>query len=155
MGNNNVYCVDTSAFIDFHRGRYRRTVFPSIWGKFEKLIGENRIYAPRQVLVELNQSDDELSDWTKKYNHIFVDLTSDEQLEAAKLIRNDFGHLISDDYTREIADPYVIALAKTRNYEVLTSEGKTHGKIQGICKKLNIKSWYPIDFFEKENWVFR
>ncbi len=57
------FCIDTCALIDLWRRYYPPDVFPGLWADIEKLIGQGRLIAPREVLEELRGVDDEMLEW--------------------------------------------------------------------------------------------
>ena len=66
------YCLDTSALIELWRGDYDRNVFRKAWSAFNQAIDDGLIVAPREVLREIEQGDDDLAVWTKDKISIFI-----------------------------------------------------------------------------------
>lgn len=56
-----VYCIDTSALIDLNR-MYSRDIFPTLWRRLGDLVKSGRLFAPLEVLREVEKGDDELVD---------------------------------------------------------------------------------------------
>jgi hypothetical protein len=149
------YCIDTSALIDLWRRYYPPDIFQSLWKDIEKLIYQGFIIAPQEVLKEIIKQDDELLEWAKRNRRMFEDLDED-QLKEVKIIGKDFPNFI--DPNKEIdADPFLVALAKTKEWTIITSEKPNPGgrpKIPDVCKKYNVKCLSLIEFFREKAWKY-
>jgi len=84
-------------------------IYQTPWKKLENLIKKNRLFAPKEVLNEINQYDDTLAAWAKKHADMFKEETA-EQIRIVKEILKTYPSLIKKD-KRYSADPWVIALA--------------------------------------------
>lgn len=107
-----VYCVDTSALVTIQR-IYRLSKLEGIWEFLDELSRNGRLAAPKQVLAELEEGqDDEICQWAKSHASVFRQLTP-EQWQAGKDIANDpkFKGFIDPEKEVPDADPFVIALA--------------------------------------------
>ena len=170
MDTSKKYCIDSSALIDFHRGRYPRDIFETIWEKIETIIDEDRLFAPRHVYIELKQKVeetdktkvDELWNWAKSHKEIFLDPEKEEQLLAGELINKYYQKNELDKLKRmgkEEADPFIVSIAKLRNLSVVTSEGMGYQtkkkKIPEMCRKQNVECLLPVELFKNEGWKFR
>lgn len=161
-----IYCIDTSALIDLKQ-LYPSDVFSTLWKKLDELVKQGRLIAPREVLKEIEEKDDELLRWVKKHKKMFKKLNQ-QQVEVVKEIQQRFPTLV--DPAKEIpdADPFVIALAiaeskKTKEllfkdqYIVITQEKPSRGgkpKIPDVCQHYRI-AWMPVgELFKKEQWRF-
>ncbi|HCV43168.1 MAG TPA: DUF4411 domain-containing protein [Bacteroidetes bacterium] len=118
---NYSYCIDTNALVDLWRRVYPVDVFPSLWKNIEGLIESGKLIAPREVLNELEQIDDDLSKWARKHRTMFVPPDQD-QLDQVKDILRQYPTLIEANKTIPDADPFVIALGKTEPAVVVTNE---------------------------------
>jgi len=67
----NCYISDTSSLVKLNRNN-PLDVFPSIWKNLETLASNNRLIAPKEVLNEINQNDDQLSKWAKNQKKMFI-----------------------------------------------------------------------------------
>ena len=54
------YSIDTSALVDGRRRYYPPTVFPGLWENIEELIDAGGLFAPEEVLGDLQRQDDEI-----------------------------------------------------------------------------------------------
>ena len=121
--------------------------------------------APREVLNEIMQGDDQLAKWAKNHNKMFVEPT-EKQIEIVKDILKEFPALIKQNRKYD-ADPWVIALAvelATSSQQTLThikrvvvTEEKLRGeqiKIPLVCQKYKIDTIDILDLFRIEGWKF-
>lgn len=147
-----IYSIDTGALIDLER-LYSHETFPSVWNRFESIVTEGRVVAARAVRGELEFQKDYIWRWSKAYL-VFND-PDKEQLEVVSNIVNNFPGLVPLSKTSDVADPFVIALAKVKNHTVITTEipDPNKHKIPGVCDDLDVP-WVNLQrFFKTENWV--
>ena len=154
------YCIDTSALVDLWRRRYPPDVFPSLWKKIEDLLSQGRLIAPREVLKDLEKyfdENDELLKWTKKHKGFFEDFDEEQQKQVKNILAK-FNNLIDEKKTTSESDPFVIALAITKGWKVITSEKPTSPggkpKIPDVCDKYGIKCIPLLEFFREQKWYF-
>lgn len=150
------YCIDTSALIDAWRVNYRPEVFPTLWTEdLANLISEGFLVAPQQVFEELKQGDDELFEWAKTHKEMFKDL-DEEQVNLVRQIESKFRDLVDFNKSTADADPFIIALAKSRGLTVITSEKSNPNKprIPDVCKEYEVKCLTVIEFFMEKEWKF-
>ncbi len=157
-----LYCIDTSALIDLRR-RYPPKVFGALWVEIEALITAGRLIAPREVLRELERGDDYMFKWAKRHGAMFVDLDANQQ-QLLREILVAFPKWIDLDTDRPVADPMLIALARTRSLAdgaatriVISHEvpgGKGATKIPNVCQQYGIPHIQLVDMFDREGWSF-
>lgn len=159
------YCIDTSAVIDLWRRVYAPDVFPSVWKEIENLISQGYLIAPREVLNELERyfdKNDELLKWAKKHKRMFKDL-DDAQLQQVQNILKEFQRFVDETKETPEADPFVIALAMSKRWTVITSEQPANlnanpgarPKIPNVCEHYNVKCIYQLlEFFRERKWKF-
>lgn len=80
-----VHCIDTSALIDVRR-HYPNGAF-GVWPAIERLIADDRLFAPVQVLDELLQFDDELRPWLRRHRAMFRSATPEVVRTIAEMQR--------------------------------------------------------------------
>jgi protein associated with RNAse G/E len=161
---SNCYVIDTSSLIELNRHN-PIDVFPTIWDKLKDLVDKDRLIAPREVLNEIIQNDDQLSKWAKNQKKMFKEPTP-KQIEIVKDILRKYPSLINTD-GKYSADPWVIALAielatnpqKTiiTIKRIVVSEEKLRGnkvKIPLICNEYKIENMDIITMFRTEGWKF-
>jgi hypothetical protein len=150
------YVIDTGALIDLWRRRYPRDVFPTLWDNVDRMIQDGEIIAPQEVLHELEKQRDDLCAWAKKQK-IFFSLDA-EQLKWVKDIMSRFPSLIDPRSTDPDADPFVIALAISKGWSVISSENRAGRgqwmKIPDVCDHYGLKCLPLLDFFREKQWNF-
>ncbi len=162
--NPNHYIIDSCSLMELKR-KNPFDVYPTVWEKIESLINRGLLLAPREVLNEIMEGDDQLAEWAKKHNKMFVEPT-EKQIEIVKDILKEFPALIKQNRKYD-ADPWVIALAvemATSLQQTLTpikrivfTEEKLRGeqiKIPYVCQKYNIEAIDILDMFRIEGWKF-
>jgi hypothetical protein len=150
------YCIDTSALIDLWRRLYPPDIFPSLWKEIDKLYAQGELIAPREVLKELEQKDDELLKWASKHRKMFKKLDYD-QVNKVRNILSRFQNLVDVNKTIPEADPFVIALALSKGWTLITSEklgSSGHPKIPDVCTHYGVKCINLIEFFREQKWEF-
>ena len=163
MTSNN-YIIDSSSLIELNRHN-PIDVFPSVWKNMESLIGKGTLVAPKEVLNEITEKDDQLAKWAKEQTGFFLDPT-EKQIEILKDILKSYPSMVREDRKYD-ADPWVIALAKemTTNTQqtliqikrIVVTEEKLRGekiRIPFVCQKYNIDSIDIIEMFRIEGWKF-
>ncbi len=152
------YCIDTCALIDLWRRHYPPDVFPGLWEDIERLVNQGRLIAPREVLEELRGVDDEILEWAKRHGKMFLALDED-QLREVTTILEDFPRLIDPNKETPEADPFLIALAGTRKWTVVTSERARTSpdgrpKVPDVCKSRGVECISLIEFFREHGWKY-
>jgi len=127
------------------------------------LIEAGRLFAPREVLRELEKKDDEILAWAKNFPLIFIEPDA-QQLQLVKDILAKHAGLIDPNKYIPDADPFVIALALSRRQglfpsdcQVVTEEklaGPGGLKIPNVCAAYNVPCIRLVNVFELEGWVF-
>jgi len=158
------YIIDTSSLIELNKHN-PMDVYPGIWERMEQLINDNRLIAPKEVLNEIKQIDDDLSDWSKMQRKMFIEPTN-RQIEIVRNILEIYPSLMDIDRKYD-ADPWVIALAieLIRNPQqrlfpikgVVVTEEKLRGnriRIPFVCKKYAVEFMDIIGMFRAEGWKF-
>lgn len=161
---SNCYIIDTSSLVKLNREN-PLDVYPSVWQKLESLITADRLIAPKEVLNEISQNDDQLTKWIKKQKKMFKEPTQ-KQIESVQQILKDHPALIDVDRKFD-ADPWVIALAvemATSTQQTLfqikrivITEEKLRGdreNIPFVSSKLSIEAIDIITMFRAEGWKF-
>ncbi len=152
-----VYCVDTSALIDLPR-HYPQASFDAVWTSLELLIADKRLIAPREVLKELSKKDDAVHRWAKKNSSMFLDLDGPQQALLSQIM-SDFQNWVDLAATSPVADPFVIALARTGGSSRCVVSHENPGgpgavKIPNVCQHYNVDHIRLVDVFVKEGWRF-
>ena len=161
---SNYYIIDSSSLIELNRHN-PIDVFPTVWQKIESLISKGFLIAPKEVLYEIIERDDQLAKWAKNQDKLFREPTQ-KQIEILKEILKEYPSIVKEDRKHD-ADPWVIALAvematssqKTLKLikRIVVTEEKLRGnkvKIPFVCQKYNIEAIDIIDLFRIEGWKF-
>jgi len=166
MSDRNYYVIDTSSLIDLNY-RYPVDVFPGIWKNLEKLIANELLLSPKEVLKEIK--DESLKEWTKKQKKLFREL-DELQVQIVQEILKKYPSLAKPDKDGPQADPFVIALAvslekdpqktliKTIKKRIIVTEERLKGskeKIPFVCKDYDIDCINVIELFRTEGWKFQ
>ena len=161
---SNHYIIDSSSLIELNRHN-PIDVFPTVWQKIESLINNGLLMAPKEVLYEIIERDDQLAKWAKKQRNLFKDPTP-KQIEILKDILKNYPAIVREDRKYD-ADVWVIALAiematclqrtLTSIKRIVVTEEKLRGNkinIPLVCQKYNIEVIDIIDMFRMERWKF-
>ncbi|MEA1994201.1 MAG: DUF4411 family protein [Euryarchaeota archaeon] len=159
-----LYIIDTSSLIELNKHN-PMDIYPGVWKKMEGLVQSNLLFAPKEVLNEITQIDDPLSEWVKDHNQMFVEPT-EIQIKIVKEILKKYPSLIELDRKYD-ADPWVIALAIEMNRSeqstlveikrIVVTEEKIRGnkvKIPFVCKEFAVETIDILDMFRMEEWKF-
>jgi len=159
------YVIDTNSLIDLYRRHYSRDRFPTLWEKFEALISQGLVISSLQVFKEIEQKDDELLKWTKANKGMFKDLDTTQEKYMRRIMSEPIPGfnlgLVNIRKLKSAADPFVIALAKSKGWTVITSEKPVtpnptaRPSIPNVCKYYDLKC-IPLhpNFFEEQDWRF-
>jgi len=159
---SNCYIIDSSSLIGLNKGN-PIDVYPSVWQKLESLINRGSLLAPKEVLFEIMDGDDQLASWAKHHRKLFVEPTP-KQLEILKSILKDYPSLVKE-HRKHDADAWVIALTIEMAAQkslltikrIVVTEEKLRGnqvKIPFVCQKYSIEAIDIIDMFRLEGWKF-
>lgn len=151
--------VDTSSLIDLQEN-YPSTTFPNVWGNFESLVHNRRIVAPIEVFKEVSPANTLLHRWCKNNKGIFRTNNKTILGFVSEIMKN-FPNLVDSTKMGPVADPFIIALARSlasnlAGYEsiIITQERNRPNKIPTVANSYNIRSMDLIDFFNNEGWHF-
>ena len=152
-----VYCIDTSALIAAWQERYPPENFPRVWERFDDLIECGRMVSPIEVLHETSKRSDELHVWLKARSEMFRELEDPIQIEAAKVLAS-YPRLVGEKKLRTSADPFVIALARVDNLQIVTDEKPTSNlnrpNIPDVCTDMGMAGTMNLlQLIQAEKWV--
>ena len=107
---DNLYIIDTSSFIEIKR-RYPKDTLPGIWADLHALSLRDQLIAPVEVMREIFQRDDELTEWAKEHDKIFREIDG-SMWEKARIVITKFPRMAEYDSAKNAhADPFIIGLA--------------------------------------------
>lgn len=154
------YVFDTGPLSMLFRNFFR-SVFPTLWENFDRLIKEEEIISVREVLREIEDGPlPSLTSWARTNSDFFALPTPEEaafitriysvphfhqNIEQQKLLKG--GHM---------ADPFVIAKAQVLERTVVTTElfKPNSAKIPNICRHFVVPCMTLQEFMEEQNWRF-
>lgn len=152
-----VYCIDTSSFIDLARWRPLRQ-HAQVWRKLEGLIKNDRLISPRLVLEELARRDDELLKWARRHKSMFK-RTTPELVKRVQDILRRFPQLVDHAGPTTSADPFVVALAVEQSSgalydKVIVITEERYPRIPQVCEAYGHKYLTIHQLFMFEGWSF-
>ncbi len=159
-----IYSIDTDALINAWRRYYPKDILPDLWDKFEEMVQNGSLIATEEVFKELNKQDDELTEWAKNNEKMFISIDTEIQ-QSVRDILQEYPKLINVKKSKSMADPWVIALAKIKKAKVVTGEKAAQSqskkvdkantvKIPDICRVFNIPCFDIIGFCRDLKLVF-
>ncbi len=155
------YVIDTSSLIELPQ-HYPSSNFSGLWDHLEGLVANVRLIAPTEVFKEISPGKShELFQWCKKNKEMFVDMNS-QMLQFVSDIMTNHKGLVPLDKSGPVADPFVIALARSRMNNltddkifVVTQEGVgSINKIPFVCRSYNLTAIKLMELIRLENWKF-
>jgi hypothetical protein len=149
------YSLDTSSIIEGFRERLAYPIVPQFWDRdLPALVASGEIRATEEVLVELQVEDDEVLQFIKGIDDLFVRIDEPIQREVREILRV-YPRLIHTG--RSGADPFVIALAKINSAAVVCEEGrgkKTKPRIPDVCEDLGIPCIKLYQVVIQQGWEY-
>lgn len=155
------YVFDTNAFIHLFMHFYLSR-FPTLWRKFDDLVGKGRITSVREVAKEIESyhGENRLTQWAKVHREVFTQPTEEEMQFVGEIFGvTRFQALVSNERRLSggpVADPFVVAKARTIQGCVVTQEqNRPNGaKIPNACEHFEIDCTNLEGFMEREGWSF-
>ena len=151
------YVFDSGPFIQMKE--YPPDIFTGLWVKFDQLIGRGEIISCSEVYKEIAEYDDQIGKWAQGNKGLFLKPDINEQKIAREVLQK-FPNLVNQNKAvltgKPIADPFVIAQAKTRNCHLVSTEKSKPNahKIPNVCHDFGIPHLNLFDFFRSEGWTF-
>lgn len=152
------YCIDTSALIHGWVRAYPPDVLPAFWDRLSELFEANILYAPIDVLIELEKKEgDALHHWCKQREERFVEI--DQFEDELKNIMAKYPKLVDTAKGKSGADPMVIALAQS-NFPACTLVTEEKGgsdkkpKMPYVCDQEDIRCINLLQLIRDLNWTF-
>lgn len=147
------YVIDTCSFTALRR-IYPLDVFPGAWQAVTQLAECGVIISSSEVLIELQEQEDIVTDWAKNHRTVFIPLRREIQLKAAEILSR-FPNLLDLNNMKSNADAFVIATAIIHDCTVVTEEDPTGNgaklvKIPNVCNILGVKYMKLLDLFRAE-----
>ena len=153
------YCWDTSAFIHSWVRTSPPDIFVTLWERLDGMITAGSIVAPEEVYIELGrQEGDTLLEWVQaRRDNLVVPLEEDIQHCVAE-IGGVFPTFVAGDTDRNLADPWVIGLAKARGLTVVTQETRPGSPdsptIPRVCTHFHVPFLNTFEVIRGQGWTF-
>ncbi len=153
-----IYLLDANVYIEAKNRYYRMTVCPGFWDWMDLQFASGQVSSIRMVYDELSKNDDALSEWVKNRQHYFAEAddekTQEVFTEIVEFVMEHFEY--SEPYRSNflaVADPWLIAKAKTMGatvvtHEVLIPSGSKKVKIPNICREFGVDFCNTFDLLE-------
>jgi len=146
------YVIDSSALFDLKKN-YSPTVFKGLWDKFNRLCDEEVIISVREVYNEIKRGSDWLIDWAEQHEKIFLKPATVEEYKLIGELQEREPAWIDIYSDKPVADPFVIACAKSKNLIIVQHE-QLNKNLPRIAKGLGLTCYRLQDLFEAEQWEF-
>jgi len=157
-----MYSLDTSFFMDWQARYYPLDLFPTLEKNLVDMIASGTCGAVELVKEEIDAvGTPGLRSWASNHSGLFLPLAPEVQIEAAA-IEASYPELMDPKGLNESADAYVIALAKTKSWIVVSQETSVQEKhhprqsyfIPDVCRDLGIPCVNLLGMMRREKWVF-
>jgi hypothetical protein len=155
MTTTSVYCMDTSAIIDWHERFYPPESFPSLVPLVDDLIAAGRLLLSEEVALELRAKAAAAGAWCDSRKEQLVLPTDAGVAVAVRDILREHPRLVGALKNRNRADPFVIAVARLKGAVVVTGEvggSANRPKIPYVCGQLGIGCLGFVDLIKAEGW---
>lgn len=154
-----IFSFDSSAFIHAWHRAYRPKNFPSFWSGLEEAVLAGQVVASVEVLAELERKDDDVHKWCKRLAANLSVEVDDEQQSHMMHIMGTYPRLVDTVKGRSGADPFVIAVARSRIKRIVVVSEEDFGKkesprIPDVCRAEGIRCLKLADFIDSRGWTF-
>jgi hypothetical protein len=153
-----IYLLDANAYINAKNLYYRMEFCPGFWEWLDQSFETGQVYSIGMVKNELSTFGDQLSDWVKdRPDHFLAADDEATQLEFAQIVQFVMEHPVYTEPNRSsflrVADPLLIAKAKTMGATVVTHESLVPGnstkvKIPNICREFGVEYCSTFELLE-------
>ncbi len=150
-----VYCIDTSAVIDWHERYYPPESFPSLLPLVDDLIDTGRLLMSEEVSLELQAKTAAAGAWCDTRKDKLVLPTDASVAIAVRDVLREHPRLVGALKNRNRADPFVIAVARLKGAVVVTGEvGGTadRPKIPYVCGQVGVQCLTFVQLIRAEGW---
>lgn len=156
-----VYVFDAGPFITLFTYFYASR-FPSLWERFNTVIASRRVLSTREVANEIMSfhGKTRLTQWVSEQRDLFDSPSQMEIRYVEEIFRQPHFRQLIDRRKmlegRPVADPFVIAKARTIGGIVVTTEKykPNAAQIPNICEHFGIGCIGLEGFMEREGWCF-
>ena len=152
------YCIDTSSLI-FVEQHYPRDVFESLWSWIEQQIGDGRLFAPDEVLAELEgKGTNALSRWAKSHKErLFKCPDGPLQATVADILAK-FPNLTKKGkpFAKHEGDAWVIGLAHRETAACISEDKNRNAGVSfpEVCQAYGVPYLNFVEFLKREQAKF-
>ena len=152
------YLLDSNIFIQASNLHYGFDFCPAFWDWLEDANSRGKAFSISQVLDELSDGDDELSDWAKDRGDAFFKATDATTLprlaEVAQWVQSDGYEAAAINTFLQVADYYLVAYALAHGHTVVTHEVPANTlrkiKIPNVCVGVRVSCINPYAMLRRE-----
>lgn len=162
-----IFLIDSNVFMTPFRFYYAFDLVPAYWKELEKHLNSGKVVVLDAVKDEIEKGQDELSYWlTEVENLVVVPKVTEQTIKEYQKVMQ---FVASSGYYKEsalatwapsnIADPWLIAAAKSNDYTLVTQEVKSGGlskknpnkyaKIPDVANYLGVKTINVYDMMRR------
>ena len=159
-----IYVIDTDSLIALPR-LYSHIYFETLWDDINKAIKRGTLILTKFNLSELKEKEEDeyFENWKKEHTEMFLEIDDITQ-ETVTDILSKYPDLIDQTSEKEQADPFLIALAISKNGCIVTEEvpldkasianpkRKKKMKIPNVCIDYNVKYFKLHEFINSSGW---
>ena len=131
-----------------------------MWQRLDELVAAGRLYSVREVQRDLERynASEDIANWVKSNKRIFLLPTEDEIRIVTEILNNDeYRSLVTRKKIRQgdpVADPFLVAAAKSRNAQLVTQERDEGVRIPRVCRDLGVRCFNLEAFLSIEGLRF-
>lgn len=155
-----MHLLDSNTFIEAKNRYYGMTFCPAYW---EWIRSQNEAYTVASisfVAEELKRGNDELAEWAKSHNQLFLDVSDEPTQNAFAAIADEVAAQVPQMKTGAMeefmagADPWLIAKAMATGAIVVTHEAfdpncRKKFLIPNLCRKLGVNYLNTFELLDK------
>lgn len=144
-----VYVLDANVFIESKKRYYAFDIAPGFWNALLLRAAVGQIVSIDRVRLEIERVGDELTDWAKNNFLQFFESTADASvIQEYRAImqwsqrQTQYDQSIKADFA-QIADPWLVAYARSKGFVVVTEEVLNNGTrkkipIPNVCVQFGV-----------------
>ncbi|MGI9000537.1 MAG: DUF4411 family protein [Pseudonocardia sp.] len=152
-----LYSFDTSVMINGRRDLLPPELFPTLWTNIEGMIAAGAVRSIDVVRDELSRKDDATTAWAATQGDLFLPLDEDIQMATREVLAR-HPKLVGKGGQRNLADSFVIGLARARSGIVVTQETRTNNlekpRIPDVCEAMGVRCVDLVGFIRDQGWTF-
>jgi hypothetical protein len=156
------YLLDTNVFIEAKKRWYGLDFCPAFWDWLDDAHGRSLVHSIEKVGDEVLAGDDELVDWVRARDSMFLKPDADVIASLGTVSRWASSGIYNTAAVQtflDVADSYLVAHAHAQGHTVVTHEvvgnSPKQVKIPNACVELSVKYMNTFDMLRVERARFR